>query len=233
MNYVDKLKFSTSYGSLYSLYNGRYTSDEKYNIYHNISDLGLPDAMTYINGMLKKLKEEETKDKDVLKFGMSFIENHKSVEYHIDEIKKLSLKSKSFEKQLLYEKELSKSESCNVEDAYQYLIDLIDKCEPYERTIRFLLILLISNKLHPRNILGTSKLSKEKLLSIKTGFVQSYGHFEQLTLTNVDKVIKNLDKWIKEDDKMDLVQLVTNWKSKNWKPKITVDNASLYANILY
>jgi hypothetical protein len=232
MKYMEKLKFSTSCGSLYSLYNGIYTSDEKYDIYDSIRNLSLPAAMTYINGMLKKLKEEGAKDMDVAKFGMSLIENPKSIEGHIDEIKKLSLKVTSFEKQVLYEKELSGSKGGTINlDAYQYLIDLIDKREPYARTIRFLLILLISNKLQPGNILGTNKLSKEKLLSIKTGFVQSYGHFEQLTLTNVDKAIKNLDKWIKED--VDLVQLVTSWKTKKWKPKITVANAGLYASILY
>lgn len=162
--------------------------------------------------------------------------NFDRIDFHLNNLLNYSqYKIKSFERQIELENGILDNTNCKYSSSkcYKFLMELIDSKQPYFRVLKFMLMLLIKNKIGNINCHSLfksllsfakfnkfnkfDKLSDTNLNDIKRGFIQMYGYNEILTLNNIDKIINNLKTWANELINTNIIEICTSWKK--YKPK--------------
>jgi len=225
----NKLKFQTTYGELIKLYYNEYHISkkkfEKYDIHKEIENLDIQIVSQYLVDKAKKIKQLQKNqlvsmvDKppeittDDIKILFSHKTGYDNFTSHIEMLSFLNLKKSSFATQKRLEDEMLNG-TYNVKECVEFLTDMIDKNTPYIRTLKFLLILLITDKIENTKLFSLKKINKEIIEYIKKGFIQNYGYQELITLTNLQKIIQNINKWQNELENNDFIQIITEWKTR-------------------
>lgn len=240
------LKLKTTYGELRKLYDETHTeiSPEKYDIFEDIKNLDIPTASEYLRDKAKTIQKLQSQmanaPKEIKISDLKIIFGHKSgfdnFTLHLENLSVYNNYQKSFAKQNELEDKLING-TYDVKECTEFLCEIMDKKVPYLRTLKFILILFITNKIEMNKLFSLKKLSRETISYIKKGFIQMYGYFEILTLNNIENIIDNISKWEEELKDNDIVGIVTKWKNNEFEPisisiKKTPELIELYASII-
>ncbi|AYV83254.1 MAG: hypothetical protein Hyperionvirus5_60 [Hyperionvirus sp.] len=219
----NRLRLRTTYGELRKLYGdlARMESKEKYDIYNEIEGLEIGAAAKYLNDKAKGIKEIQIKmaaePKEMTIEELHVVLGNKggydNFGQHLKNLSFYNLHKISFAKQHELENRMLDG-TYDVKTCGEFLSDLVDKHVPYMRALKFMGMLLITNKIESDKVISLKRLGKETVDYIKKGFVQTYGFGEILTLCNLEKIVENIRRWQTELERGDVVEIITEWKRR-------------------